>query len=77
MYSISVELGVDSRQKYTTVIGSEEQFGDPAELDEAWAQRQRYGRQRWMKRGYRHTSLMWCLLRSQVRKRSRPRPYPP
>lgn len=32
------------------------------------------GRQRWMNRGYRQTSLMWCLLSSQVRKRSRPRP---
>lgn len=32
------------------------------------------GRQRWMNRGYKQTSLMWCLFSSQVRKRSRPRP---
>lgn len=36
-----------------------------------------YGLQRWTKRGYRHTSLMWYLFRIQVRNRSKPKPYPP
>ena len=35
------------------------------------------GRHLWMKRGYRQTSRMWWRFRSQVRKRSRPKPYPP
>lgn len=58
------------RQKTAKETRFQSDFEDFSDRTGEWAQ----GRQRWMKRGYRHTSRMWCLFSSQVRKRSRPRP---